>query len=104
MPSFQANGTLKPNRISSQVKCLMTVQDVISSQVGMIRSIFTWILMTQLLASNSRTFLVFFQVRMFIYHCQICLNMVGNDYLYTVHLGCLYATLNWVMDKFEVRH
>ena len=76
MPSFEANGTLKPNQISSQVKCLMTVQDVISSQVkclmmvqyvisnqvGMIRSIFTWILMTQWLASNSRPFIVFFQV------------------------------------------
>ena len=76
MPSFQANGTLKPNQISgelkclmtvqdvisSQVKCVMIVQDVISSQVGMIRSIFTWILMTQWLASNSRPFLVFCQV------------------------------------------
>ena len=54
MPSFQSNGTLKPNQISSHVKCLMTVQDVISSQVkylmvsqdaissqvGMIRRIF----------------------------------------------------------------
>ena len=75
MPSFQDNGTLKPNQISSQVKCLMKVQDVISSQVkclmtvqdvisnqvkclmivqdvicsqvGMIRSLFTWLLMTQ---------------------------------------------------------
>ena len=61
MTSFQANGTIKPNQISSQVKCLMavqdvissqvkclmTIQDVISSQVGMIRRIFTWILMTQ---------------------------------------------------------
>ena len=61
MTSFQGNGTVKPNQISSQVKCLMTVQDVISSQVkrlmivqnvissqvGIIRSIFTWILMTQ---------------------------------------------------------
>ena len=51
MPSFQANGTLKPNQISSQVqclmtvqdeifsqvKCLMTVQDVISNEVGMIK-------------------------------------------------------------------
>ena len=76
MPSFQDNGTLKPNQIysqlkclmtiqdviSSQVKCLMTVQDVISSQVGMIRSIFTWILMTQWLARNSRPFIVFCQV------------------------------------------
>ena len=76
MTSFQANGTVKPNQISSQVKCLMivqyvissqvkclmAVQDVISSQVGIIRSIFTRILMTQWLASNSRTFLVFCQV------------------------------------------
>ena len=35
MLSFQANGTLKPNQISIQVKCLMTVQDVISNQVEM---------------------------------------------------------------------
>ena len=76
MPCFQANWTLKPNQISSQVKCLvrvqdvissqvkclMIVQDVISSQVGMIRSIFTWILMTQWLASNSEPFIVFSQV------------------------------------------
>ena len=34
MPSFQGNGALKPNQISNQVKCLMIVQDVISSQVG----------------------------------------------------------------------
>ena len=75
MTSFQANGTVKPNQISSQVKflmivqdvissqvkclmivqdvissqvkCLMTGQDIISGQVGMIRSIFTWLLMTQ---------------------------------------------------------
>ena len=32
MPSSQVNGTLEPNQISSQVKCLMTVQDVMSSQ------------------------------------------------------------------------
>ena len=81
MPSFQANGTLKPNQISSQVKFLMTVQDVISSQGGMIRSIFTWLLITQWLASNSSPFLVFFQVMVFIYHCQICLSMAGNDCL-----------------------
>ena len=90
MTSFQDNGTIKPNQISSQViclmtvrdvissqvkclmtvqdviysqvKCLMTVQDVISSQVGMIRSIFTWFLMTQWIASNSRPCIVFFQV------------------------------------------
>ena len=61
MTVFQANGIVKPNQILSQVKCLMrvqdvisdqvkclvTVQDVISNKVGMIRSIFTWILMTQ---------------------------------------------------------
>ena len=66
MTSFQANGTVKPNQISSQVKCLMTVQDVISnqvkclmtvqdvisSQVGMIRSIFTWLLMIEWLERN----------------------------------------------------
>ena len=76
MTSFQANGTVKPNQISSQVKCLTTVQyvissqvkclmtnqDVISTQLGMIISIVIWILMTQWLARNSRHFLVFFQV------------------------------------------
>ena len=62
MPSSKDNGTLKPNKISGQVKWLMTVQDVISSQVGMITSIFTWILMTQWVTRNSRNFLVFFKV------------------------------------------
>ena len=38
-----------------------------------------------------------------LYHYPICLSMDGNDRLHTVALGCLCPTLNWVMDKFEVR-
>ena len=30
-------------------------------------------------------------------------SMDGNDCLDIVPLGCLCATLNWVMDKFDVR-
>ena len=86
MTSFQANGTVKPNQFSSQVKCLMTIQDVISSQVGMIRSIFTWLLMRQWLAINSRPFLVFFQV-MDVYIPLSNLFMDGNDCLCHLKLG-----------------